>query len=308
LARKGAKSRRSITRLRSKTAKARPHVDRLRAANAALKKKLAEALEQQTATSEVLRVISTSPGELAPVFEAMLANATRLCEASYGLMYLCEGDSLRMAAFHGDLPEAFKEQWGYGKLFRPHPDIAPARAVRTRQVVHIADLREDQAYLSGDPLPVAGVEVAGIRTLVVIPMLKENEPLGAISIYRKEVRPFNDKQIELVQNFAKQAVIAIENTRLLNELRESLQRQTATSEVLQVISTSPGELDLVFQAMLANAVRICEAKFGVLFRYDGGAFHAAASLGVPPAYAEDLCRRGPFLPDAAAPLGRLLRT
>jgi GAF domain-containing protein len=169
-------------------------------------------------------------------------------------------------------------------------------------------LREDQAYLSGDPLPVAGVEVAGIRTLVVIPMLKENEPLGAISIYRKEVRPFNDKQIELVQNFAKQAVIAIENTRLLNELRESLQRQTATSEVLQVISTSPGELDLVFQAMLANAVRICEAKFGVLFRYDGGAFHAAASLGVPPAYAEDLCRRGPFLPDAAAPLGRLLRT
>jgi GAF domain len=128
------------------------------------------------------------------VFEAMLANATTLCEASYGLMYLCEGDALRMAALHGDLPEAFKEQWRSGTLFRPHPDVAPARAVRTRKVVHVADLREDRAYLSGDPLPVAGVEVAGIRTIVVIPMLKENEPVGAISIYRKEVRPFTDKR------------------------------------------------------------------------------------------------------------------
>src|SRR5262249_47707412 len=165
-------------------------------------RELSEALEQQTATSEVLQVISSSPGDLAAVFNAMLANATSLCEASYGLMYLCEGDALKIAALHGELPEAFKEQWRSGTQFRPHPDVAPARAVRTRKVLHVADLRKDPAYLSGDPLPVAGVEVAGIRTLLVIPMLKENKPVGAISIYRKEVRPFTDKQIELVTNFA----------------------------------------------------------------------------------------------------------
>src|SRR5262249_50749626 len=131
---------------------------------------LSESLEQQTATSEVLRVISSSPGELEPVFSAMLANASRLCEASYGLMYLCEGDALRIAALHGELPETFKEQWRSGTLFRPHPDVAPARAIRTRKVLHVADLREDPAYLSGDPLPVAGWGVAAIGRLPVIPI------------------------------------------------------------------------------------------------------------------------------------------
>src|SRR5262249_1673975 len=152
------------------------------------------------------------------------------------------------------------------------------------------------------------VEVGGIRTLVAVPMLKQNEVVGVISIYRREVRPFTDKQIALVASFASQAVIAIENARLLAELRESLEQQTATSEVLGVISSSPGELQPVFQAMLANAVRICEAKFGVLFRYDGSAFHPAAWLGVPPAYDQFLRQRGSFRPTARAPLHRLLQT
>jgi GAF domain-containing protein len=270
-------------------------------------RELSESLEQQTATSEVLQVISSSPGELEPVFKTMLANATKLCEASYGAMWLREGETLRKVAFHGALPTTFTEQWRTGALLRLDRDVAAARVAHTRKPVHVADLREDRAYLNGHPLTVIAVDIAGIRTLVAVPMLKEDEFVGAIAIYRTEVSPFTDKQVALVTNFAAQAVIAIENTRLLNELRESLQQQTATSEVLQVISRSPGELEPVFQAMLENATRICEASCGVLYRYDHDAFQPAALCNAPPAYADFVWSRGRFLPEAGNALDRLLQ-
>ena len=251
--------------------------------NARLFNETKEALEQQTATSEVLKVISSSAGELQPVFETMLAKAVELCEASFGAMWLVEGEGYRTAALHGDLPEAYVEQWRSGTLHRPKADVPMVRAIRSRKPVHVTDMLKDTAYLEGDPLPVSVVEIAGIRTLLTVPMLKEDEAVGVITIYRKEVRAFSDKQIELVSNFAAQAVIAIENTRLLNELRqrtddlsEALEQQTATSEVLGVISSSPGELEPVFDAMLANATRICEAAFGNLFLHEGPNFRAVA--------------------------------
>jgi signal transduction histidine kinase len=160
------------------------------------------------------------------------------------------------------------------------------RAIRSRKPVHVTDTRNDKAYLEGDPLMVSAVEIAGIRTLLAVPMLKEGEAIGLVAIYRKEMRAFSDKQIELVSNFAAQAVIAIENTRLLNELRESLQQQTATADVLKVISSSPGELEPVFNAMLENAVQICTAKFGILLLSEGDAFRTVALHGAPPEYAE----------------------
>ena len=273
---------------------------------------LTESLEQQTATSEVLSVISSSPGELQPVFDTMLAKATRLCEGNYGAMWLREGDAFRTAALHGDLPAAYLERWRRGTLFRPGPHVPMTRVATTREPVHVPDMRADPSYLEGDPLPVSVVEVAGVRSLFSVPMLRENEFVGCITIYRKELRPFTDKQIALVQNFAAQAVIAIENTRLLNELRqrtvdltESLEQQTATSEVLQVISSSPGELEPVFQAMLENATRICEAKFGHLYRWDGEALSLVAMLNTPPALAE-VRKHSPLRPSPNEPIGRMI--
>ncbi len=281
----------------------------------AASRELSESLERETATSEVLGIISSSPTDLEPVFETILANATRLCEANHATLWLCEGDTIRAVALHGVLPDAYAAWLGNRTVSRLDSGIAAARAATSRQMVHVADSRAGQAYRDRDPSAVAAVELGGIRAVIAVPMLKSSEAVGVISIFRREERPFTEQQIALVTNFANQALIAIENARLLNELRdrttelsESLEQQTATSEVLGVISSSPGELGPVFQTMLANAVRICEAKFGVLFRYDGSAFRLAAWLGVPPAYAESLRQRGSFRPDDGAPLHRLLQT
>jgi GAF domain-containing protein len=277
---------------------------------------LSEALEQQTATSEVLKVISSSPGDLEPVFEAMLENATRICEAKFGSMFLRDGDAFRAVAATHDAPRAYVEARTKSEPLQPSPEGPLGRVAITKEVAQVADLRELPSYLvERHPFVVAAVELGGFRTALSVPMLKDNELLGAINILRQEVRPFTEKQIELVKNFAAQAVIAIENARLLNELRqrttdlsEALEQQTATSEVLRVIRSSPGELEPVFQSMLENATRICEAKFGTLFRFEGKVFHLAACAGAPLEYIEFHRRRGPFQPTSGSHLERVMLT
>jgi GAF domain-containing protein len=274
--------------------------------NTRLLSELRQSLEQQTATADVLRVISSSPGDLEPVFSAMLENATRICQAQFGVLSLREGAALRVVAMHN--PPA-----AYAELRRREPTWVPtgqmgriaAQAITTRQAIQVPDLA---IYNNDDPLIRDFATTTGARSLILVPLLKEGKVIGTSAIYRQEVRPFTDKQVELLTNFAAQAVIAIENTRLLNELRESLEQQTATSEVLSVISSSPGELAPVFQAMLENAVRICDSKFGTLFRYADEAFEAVALFGTPPALTEFHQKRGRFRPAVGAGLERVART
>src|SRR6516162_9930531 len=235
-----------------------------------------EALEQQTATAEVLGVINSSGGDLAPVFEAMLERAARLCSAGFGALWIYDGEQFRAAAVHA-MPAALAD---YVREPLPARDSASlVEIVRGQAVVHVPDLAATELYRAGNPVRRAYVDLGGARTLLTVALRKDTFLLGAFNIYRQEVRPFSDKEIRLVENFAAQAVIAMENARLLTETREALEQQTATAEVLQVINSSPRDLAPVFDAMLERALRLCEAAFGVLHSYDGELFHHVATQG-----------------------------
>ncbi|TWB63054.1 GAF domain-containing protein [Bradyrhizobium sacchari] len=272
--------------------------------NARLFNKTKEALERQTATAEVLEVISSSPGDLKPVFEQMLAKAMRLCEADCGFIYQMEQGAMRAVAEAG-VPAAFAEY--RRQNLHTGGAATPADLVRaTKKPAHVHNAQESEAYLSGNPNAVAGVNLGGARTVLYVPMIKSEDIVGVINVYRQEVRPFTDEQISLLESFASQAVVAIENARLFNETRQALEQQTATSEVLSIISRSGGDLAPVFDAILGKAMQLCDANFGVLNTYDGHRFHTAATFGLPPAY-DEYRRKQPldYGPDTAP--ARLLK-
>ena len=277
-------------------------------------RELTESLEQQTATSEVLQVISGSPGDLEPVFETMLAKAVRICDAKFGNIFRWDGDALHLLAAH-NVPIAFDDVRRRLPL-RPSPgrNHPLGRMVATKTVVHVTDLAGEKSYIERAPSVVAAVELGGIRTFLAVPMLKEGELIGAFTLNRPEVRPFTEKEIALVTSFANQAVIAIENARLLNELRqrtddlsELLQQQTATADVLKVISRSTFDLPKVLNTLLESAARLCEADKGQILRPTGkdASYYSAASYRHTPEYEEHL-KTQTFAPGRGGVVGRVL--
>jgi len=264
-----------------------------------------EALEREKATAEVLRIISASPGELQPVFNSMLGNAVRLCEANFGVLFRFEDNAWRAAAMLG-VPPAFARFWERGPQ-QPGPQTALGRIAETREIVHIADVKTEPAYVQGEPIFVAAVNLGGFRTLLNVPILKDGKLIGAVAIYRQEVRRFTDKQIALLTNFAAQAVIAIENTRLLNELRESLQQQTATADVLKVISRSTFDLQSVLDTLTVSAIKLCAADKGVIFLRDGDVYRFNANYGFTPE-AVAFARANPIKPGRESSVGRVALT
>jgi adenylate cyclase len=249
-----------------------------------LARELKEAREQQTATAEVLQVINSSPGNLAPVFDAMLEKAMSLCEASFGSLWTLDGDRFVPVAHHG-LPARYAE-YLRGDVPAAGVGTGRARLLAGAAFAHIADLADDEPYRTGEPHRRALVDLGGARTALLVPLRRDDKVSGFIMIYRQEVRPFVDEQIVLLQTFAAQAVIAMENARLLTETREALEQQTATAELLQIINSSPGDLKPVFEAILEKSLSLCEASFGLMNTYDGERFLRAAQRGLPPAFNE----------------------
>jgi GAF domain-containing protein len=278
---------------------------------------LTEALEEQTATAEVLHVISNSSGDLKPVFASMLEKAVTICDAKFGNIYRWDGDAIELVAAH-NTPQAFAEYRHRSPQRADAENSIYGHMKETTTAIHVIDAATDQRYTQKrHPVWVAGVDLGGVRTFLAVPMLKEDELVGSFTVYRQEVRPFTDKQIALVQNFAAQAVIAIENARLLNELRqrtddlskrtmdltESLEQQTATAKVLEVISRSAFELKAVFEAVVESSVRLCGAERGVIYRFDGETLRIAASYNAPPQLVEWI-EQHPFRPGTDSTSGR----